>query len=411
MDRMLKNLRKKTHSQLWIVVAFVALFVLADQGAYADMMDSGGQEPSLTISYEPASYSDTGSYDSHSYDSAPAASFEVYQTNPDDWSQVGGEWSYTAPVDSNLYTGQGPSDYVSPVSDFTPSFDCTPSYQDYINSGNYTYGPVSEAGYNNAVSTTTPSSYIMDGGNYVVFEPGVLQPQETLPMIEPIPDGLGERGAVVISAGPFLTVTETKVQDVSGFDPYGVQGPSFNPAAADTYDTSASHVVQDTSLSNDPSHYLGTYGRNFTPDDFQADPIASTQGDGYLHAHAQQPVISPVEKKGGILEFIGGVAGGIVEHTIGVPIDIGKGVYKAGADHVYGPLIGTGNGDEFKPGVLTNAVGETAGLASGAVDWGYNDLARPIGEHTVGFIKDTTFGTAGVIGEATDTHIIEPIFK
>ena len=532
MERMLKNLRKKTYPQLWIVVAFMALFVLAHQGAYADMMDSGGQqEPAFSVpstsyadTYDAGASVDFGaySYDNYSYDSAPADTAPNYvvdwndsgatsdwnvanPTNtysgpvdcPDNWSMVGNEWSYTAPSDTNSYG--------SSVVDFGSTFDPTPSYSDYIESGNYTYGPVSEAGYNNTVSSTvlppqaiygdmsnlynTPaeisaSLQALDGylnpvssqpqvnapsldlplvaGN-AVYEPGVLQPQRTLPIaesvdmgidtswadvpatygeygefipggyatldggfwdggntvIESVPDGLGERGAVVMIAGPFVTVTETPandlssvgvqpdfgdtpatygeygeifdngyatldggfwdggntiVQDVSKYDPHGVQGPSFNPGAADTYDTSASHVVQDTSLSDDPSHYLGTYGRNFTPDDFQANSGYTTGGDfvgppaPVDTAAAAAIVTTQVEKKGGILEFIGGVAGGIAEHTLGAAGDIGKGVYKAGADHVYGPLIGTGNGDNFKPGVLTNAVGGVGDLASGAIE-------------------------------------------
>ena len=533
MERMLKNLRKKTYPQLWIVVAFMALFVLAHQGAYADMMDSGGQqEPAFSVpstsyadTYDAGASVDFGaySYDNYSYDSAPADTAPNYvvdwndsgatsdwnvanPTNtysgpvdcPDNWSMVGNEWSYTAPSDTNSYG--------SSVVDFGSTFDPTPSYSDYIESGNYTYGPVSEAGYNNTVSSTvlppqaiygdmsnlynTPaeisaSLQALDGylnpvssqpqvnapsldlplvaGN-AVYEPGVLQPQRTLPIaesvdmgidtswadvpatygeygefipggyatldggfwdggntvIESVPDGLGERGAVVMIAGPFVTVTETPandlssvgvqpdfgdtpatygeygeifdngyatldggfwdggntiVQDVSKYDPHGVQGPSFNPGAADTYDTSASHVVQDTSLSDDPSHYLGTYGRNFTPDDFQVDSGYTTSGDfigppAPVDTAAAAAIVSAIhiEKKGGILEFIGGVAGGIAEHTLGAAGDIGKGVYKAGADHVYGPLIGTGNGDNFKPGVLTNAVGGVGDLASGAIE-------------------------------------------
>ena len=427
MDRMLKNLRKKTHSQLWIVVAFVALFVLADQGAYADMMDSGGQEPSLTIpstsyadTYNASASVDSGSYsydNSYSYDFAPVAEapnyvidwndsaatadwnannptntysgpVDFYQTSPDDWSPVGGEWSYTAPVDT--YTSPSYTQDAGSIPD-TSWADVPATYGEY--------GEFFEGGYSTIPSDAVMSSGadfpyggVWDGGN-TVFEPGVLQSVDSKPLAEPF-------------VGP--------------------------PAP-----------VVDTSLSDDPSHYLGTYGRNFTPDDFQVDSGYTTSGDfigppAPVDTAAAAAIVSAIhiEKKGGVLEFIGGVAGGIAEHTLGAAGDIGEGIYKAGADHVYGPLIGTGNGDNFKPGVLTNAVTGTGNLASGAVngtgqllfgkegddsskgligggidltartaDWIYNEAIEPVGEHVVGVPIDIGKG----VYKAGADHVYGPL--
>jgi len=104
---------------------------------------------------------------------ASQVDFDQLANFANDWLNQSFEPVYTPqPIEPNIASVNfGALDYSSnfqPVDFYAPQpVDVAPvqDYQGYIDSGNYTYGPVSEAWYNNNVVNNTPPNYVVDWNN------------------------------------------------------------------------------------------------------------------------------------------------------------------------------------------------------------------------------------------------------
>ena len=185
MEKMLKNLRKKTYSQLWIVVAFVALFALTHQGVYADMMDnSGGQDASFSVPV--ATYGDT---------------FDAYDTS----------------VDSNSYSFDNSYSY-----DFAPAAEA-PNYvvdwNDSAATADWNASNPTKAGYNDAVSASVTSPQAIYGDMHNLYNTPTEISVGLQPDFGDTPATYGEYGEFF--EGGYSTIPSDAVMSSGADFPYG----------------------------------------------------------------------------------------------------------------------------------------------------------------------------------------------